>query len=101
MKTVNAHVFSGVSKLNFFCREGLTKIIDEVVPLCPGGQGEQTMTSPLDCGRSHIKLEKRAEMKPAKRGMNIGAPGTMKPLWGADGTLKKLEGTLEGSDRAF
>ena len=91
----------GVSQLNFFCREGLTKIIDEVVPLCPGGQGEQTMTSPLDCGRSHIKLEKRAEMKPAKRGMNIGAPGAMKPLWGADGTLKKLEGALEGSDRAF
>ena len=46
-------------------------------------------------------MEKRPKMEPAKRGMNIGAPGAKKPFWGADGTLKKLEGTLERSDRVF
>ena len=94
-KTVDANIFFWVTEFDIGRREGFTKIIYKVIPLFPSCQGEQTMTSPLDCGRSHIKREDRAKMKPAKRGVNIGTPGATKPLRGADGALKKLEGAFK------
>jgi hypothetical protein len=100
-EAIYTNVFSGVPRFNLGGREGLTKIIDEMIPLCAGRQSEQTMTGLLDRRGSYIKGEGRAKMTPAKRGVNVGGPRATKPLRGADGTREKLEGAFERCDRTF
>jgi hypothetical protein len=101
LEAINANIFSGVSPLHLNDRKGLTKIINQVITFCPGGQGEQTITSPLNCRWSHIQVEGGTEMEPAKRGMDIRAPGTTKTGRRDDGAMKKLERAFERGDRTF